>query len=131
MRVVAVLLIVGAELACTRTFAPLSADHPGTLAGRALTLGLDGSWVPAVGAQASILSTSLAAVSDADGRFLLSGIAHSGGQLLLAYSSTGTVTLDQQVLISLANVGVGPGVQAQLGDVQLAVTGGVSGHLAR
>lgn len=122
--------------ACSRDLslpAPPPPPGPGTLYGR-VVYSQPGSMekVAAAGATVQVLGTTLAlATTDAQGRFLVSGITSSSGQLLVRFDPGATGVATHQLLVDLGNLGAGPGRQISLGDVVVSQNAALHGKVRR
>jgi len=121
---------LAALLGCTRDLSLPPLPSPGTVNGR-VVYAVAGQTLPvaAAGAKVSLVGTSLAASADSDGRFLLSGIAQSEGQLLFQVDSRGSGVFDRQRVINLSEIGAGFGRQVGLGDVTVGQNAQMHGRV--
>ena len=121
-----------AALGCSRDLSIPLPPGPGTIQGR-VVYAVPGQVLPVAGkgAVVTILSTSLGATADADGRFLIEGITGAAGQMLIQLDLDGDGKPDLQSLIQLASIRAGPGRDLSLGDVPLAQNALVRGKVTR
>jgi len=83
---------------------------------------------PAKGATVALLGSSLALTTGDDGRFALTDIEQATGKLLFRYVEGTRV---RQKLLSLSDLGAGPGRQLSLGDVLVVENATVRGRAVR
>lgn len=106
--------------------------QPGTISGR-VVFADPGSTVkkPAVGAGAEVLATGISAIADGDGRFLLTGVDRTQGQLLLRFGLKPDGTFARQRMLLLSAIGAGPGRDISLGDLSVLENAQVRGRVRR
>src|SRR5437868_5282887 len=129
------LAAVLAVISCERNLdipEPAPPPGPGSIYGRVVCAkpGV-ADRLPAPGASIALLSSSLQTHSKDDGAFLLSGITVATGDVLFRYDSDGDGTFDRQRIISLAQIGAGPGHDIALGDVTLSENAQAHGKATR
>ncbi len=124
--------VVCALLGCSRELSAPVAPGPGTIQGRVL-YAVPGQLLPALakGAVVTILSTSLGAVADAQGRFVIEGVTMTQGRLLIQLDRDADGTPDLQSLLPLESLKAGPGRDLALGDLVLAANAQVRGRVTR
>ncbi len=106
---------------------------PGTIQGTLVVavVGQPG-FQPAPRGRATIIgSGGLDATTDAEGRFLLSGLTSSTGRLVLSSDVDGDGRPDRQRLVSLEAIGARTGRDVALGQVVLSRNGAVRGRVTR
>lgn len=121
-----------ALLGCSRDLSAPPLPGPGTIQGRVL-YAVPGQLLPAPakGAVVTILSTSLGAVADAQGRFVIEGVTMTQGRLLVQLDRDGDGTPDLQSLLPLESLKAGPGRDLAIGDLVLAANAQVRGRVTR
>lgn len=87
--------------------------------------------LPASGARVELLQGSNAVRSDAEGRFLLSGLVTNEGVVRFTFDADADGKTDRQKLLSLAAVGAGPGRDVSLGEVLLGRNARLVGRALR
>jgi len=105
---------------------------PGTVQGRAV-YAIPGQAAPvaAAGARATILGTSLGAVADDAGRFVVTGVLDGSGALLVQVDLDHDGKPDKQTLLQLASVKAGMGRDVALGDVVVVENARLRGRVLR
>jgi hypothetical protein len=85
--------------------------------------------LPAEGATVEILGSGLSATVDAEGNFLLDGIAKADGQLLIRFDADADGAPDAQRMLPLSPLRVGPGRDVSMGELLLGELARVSGQV--
>src|SRR4051812_47117796 len=95
---------------------PPTAPGPGSISGR-LVLAEAGTTrtKPAQGARIQVLRSNVAAVSNAEGRFVLEPITHADGTILIQFDSDDDGTFDRQRLLAFAEISAAPGRDVSIG----------------
>jgi len=119
---------------CARDVSLPPPPGPGTIQGRVVyAVPGQAERAPAQGARVAILSTSLGAIADAQGRFIVEGVTRSDGLLLVQadLSNPPDGVPDRQTLLDLAALKAGPGRDAVVGDVVVVENARVRGRALR
>ncbi|MDP1829118.1 MAG: carboxypeptidase regulatory-like domain-containing protein [Archangium sp.] len=105
---------------------------PGTIQGR-LVYQVPGQrlLLPAAGAQVELLSSSLTATADGDGRFLLEGLTVTGGVVLARFDLEGDGAFERQRALDLRELKAGAGRDVALGEVVLNRNAAATGRVRR
>lgn len=131
-RLAASAAVLSLAAACARDASLPPPPGPGTIQGRAVyAVPGQAQRVPASGARVTVLSTSLGAIADPDGRFVVAGVDRTDGLLLVQADLDADGTPDRQTLIGLAAIHAGPGRDVFLDDVVVVENARVRGRALR
>jgi hypothetical protein len=117
-------------VACTRDLQLPPLPGPGTLYGRVVVaVAGQETPAPAAGASISLLGSSASTTSGPDGSFFIGGVVQTSGSLLFQVGPDGGGGYSHQTLVSLSEVGAGPGRQISLGDVLVGSNAQIRGRV--